>query len=455
MKLLSRTLELRILKTLTRGASGRKHASCFGIVKQDAFGSKSGGEVYRRIRNLMRDKGEIPNWDELLYDPALSEETRETLKDFKKKTIKGEDNFKKSIDNLLKFRKAREMYFAAKEAIDELQKDDADVDAISDKMSTRVSSARTSTASDSWFTHFGGINKSGPALIKEALKPRKNHFIPTGIKAFDERNAGIPRGSFLLLGSTTSGGKSVMVGQLADNFAMAGARVCVVPLEMDAVEMAQRSMSRNSMVSISKVINPIKLSKQEKETIEEKMARFNRKIKKVGGLLSLYVPEEDMTIEDVLMATDPFSYDVTLIDYVALLKGATGDDQWKALGNITRTAKRHATMRKKIVGLAAQLNEEMGLKYSKTMAEHASNAWFWKRGPEELDTKIIKVAQPKSRNQESFDFYIGEDFEHMRFTNLDTSEVDAAKERAASKRNKDRDEDERKKKNKFRAREDA
>ncbi len=219
------------------------------------------------------------------------------------------------------------------------------------------------------------------------------------------------------------GHNTAMVGQLGEQMARAGAKICIVPLEMDGIEMMQRNLSRVANIPMTEILRAGELDKKIRRKIKKKYKIFQSRVRNNGGQLTYFVPEEDFTTEEILMILKPYGFQVIYIDYVGLTKGTDGDDQAKALGRATRYGKRFAKMTNTIVGVAAQLDSEFGrVRYSRAMVEHANVAWVWEFSENEINSGLIKVRQPKSRNQENFSFYLKHEFSHMRFNNLSIKE---------------------------------
>jgi hypothetical protein len=115
----------------------------------------------------------------------------------------------------------------------------------------------------------------------------------------------------------------------------------------------------------------------------------------------------------VLAATAAFKSDVKIIDYVGLLAGADGEEQWKELGKIARFCKIHAEAENCVVILLVQVNEDGKVKYSSGMAEHATNALLWSNIKEIKETGMMFVIQLKSRNSSADPFRMRQNHEFM------------------------------------------
>jgi replicative DNA helicase len=435
MKLVSPLLELRVIRTICSTKSQKESSKLFASIGEDCFHTKAGKETYARIFTLMRERGELVGWGELKVDPVISENVREKLKVFAEKAIPSE-SVDKAIKVLHKYRRMRSMLELSQFIVKELNKKKVDIESLAEKAAKQMVDTKTGQNVDSWFIHVGAKDKSDVKAVKKLLEYDPKRFIPTGIKAFDDKSMGIPRGALLLVGGSTGSGKSVVTGQLAHNMARAGARVCIVPLEMKNEEMLQRELSRLTHIEMPRLNDPRTLSKMEKENIISRYERFRDKLQRVGATLSLFSPEEDMTAEEILFALKPFGYDVIFIDYIGLLKGVDGDDQWKAMRNVTRFCKRFAAINDMIIAVCAQLSDDGLIRYSKGMVEDSSNAFFFTSTPTTQETGVMWVDQPKSRRGEKFRFPTIMDFKHMEWRDLNDEEQGDLEQRQKEKKSK-------------------
>jgi replicative DNA helicase len=432
VKLVSRELELRVIKTICAVKSQKEAAKLFSSVKVDSFYTKPGKECFNRVVTLLRERGELVGWGELCVDPVISEQARDKLKLFKEKSIPAE-KVDRAIQVLDKYRRMRSLLQLSQDIVKSLEQKSIDVEALSDRAAKTLLEARTGANVNSWFVHVGAKDKSDIRLVKKLLQHDARRYIPTGIKAFDDRNQGIPRGSCFLLGGNTGAGKSVMIGQLGHNMSYRGAKVCIVPLEMKNEEMLQRELSRLTEIDMSRLTNQKQLSDMEKEQVLRRYRKFRDRLEKVGATLSLFSPDEDMTAEEILFALKPFGYDVIFIDYVGLLKGVDGDDQWKAMRNVTRFAKRFAAINDMVIAIAAQLSDEGIVRYARGMVEDASNAFFFTATAKSRETGIMWVKQPKARNQIAFDFPIAIDYAKMTIGDISEEQKQMIDEENESK----------------------
>lgn len=423
-KIISPSLELRVLRTLTSTRNRRRLAKLSGKLQPEYFYSPAASEAYQRIMTLARERSVIISWEELCQDLTLKEETRKRLQGFKKPIIRGKSDLDGNLRLLQEYQQARAVYFACEYGMQQMQRERIDPQKLYLEMAEKLTAAKAAPDSANWFAHIGQSDREARRFARALLSNKvRESYIPTGFRQFDRENVGIPRGSFWLIASNTSGGKSVLANQVGGAMAETGARVCIIQLEMTNLETGQRHLARVGEIDMARIIDPRKLSARQKRRATRRWMAWHQKIKRRGGLLSIFAPEEDLTIEQILLILKPFRYDVYIIDYIGLLKGVDETDYPRLLGRVARQGKRFAAASNCVVAACAQMTMDNILRYSRQMQEHAQNMWTWTYGDKERESRIIEVNQPKSRNQRSFKFYLLEDFRHMRMTELDDQAI--------------------------------
>lgn len=441
MRLLSPGLELSAIKTICSNTN--ESSRLFSSLSIEDFKYNPTKEAFQRLSSIAKLRGHILSWDDIINDPILNEDSRKLLKAYTKKPKKDKENIDNLLIGLKNYRKIRDVFDVAKYAIDKFKQPKIDVDKLLDGISDKISKAKIQNSNTKLYNL--GTSNNSLKLAKEVLKDSRKSFLPTGIKDWDEVNVGFPRNSVCTLASTTSGGKSCMALQLAINMARKGSRVCTVSLEMDEKELMMRRYANLTKISMTKFIDPTRLSSKEKRKSLNAYKKYVRRNKKIGGMETFFSPEEDISMEECLFMLKPYAYDAIIIDYIGLLKGVDGDDQWRQLSNVTRFAKRFSNMAKCAVIICAQLSEEGTIRYSRAIKEHSTIMWQWIRDEKSKETHIVEIKVVKARNQKQFDFYLVEDFDTMSFRSLDKNEkqtlVDHSKSDKKDKKWKKKDKD--------------
>ena len=418
-KIVSVKAELAVLRGMT--SKDKKIAGTLITgVDENYFFSPESLEIYRAIMRTMGVEGQSPTYRLMLEDPDLSDEAREHFRD-SVATVQTIADASKAVRILNRYRQKRGLYNLVAFVSEQLKSSRIDIDLTLHRTATALNVVRSKKSTDDSFVHFGK-NNSSMKLVNSILDDDNSEdIIPTGIDAFDDVSGGLARGALFTIGANSGGGKSVMASQLAVNMASKGYKVLLVPLEMSKREMTCRIIANVTKTDLTKIIRQ-QLATGEKELVRKRFKRWLRKVKTKGGRYTVFKPQEDMTIEEIMAATNAYDCDVRIIDYISLLKGVDGDDQVRALGQVARYAKIHAEINHCVNILLCQLNDEGKIKYSRAISEHSANCWIWNATKETKETGVTKVEQPKSRNSLSFPFLIRIDYATMSIHKVDVGE---------------------------------
>lgn len=348
----------------------------------------------------------------LLENIKLSTKTREFLSNVEGslKTVEGATQV---IETLAAYRKGFLFYEMAKNILEGLEESKVDLEGMQEKVIENLTAVQTGREAGESIFHFGK-DRNSESLVKDIIHGEDDDsFIPTGYKAWDNRNGGFPRGALVMLAGSTGAGKSHNMNQLMINQARKGYKVAGAPLEMSAKGMTARYLANVSGIDSLKILRK-QLATAEKELCDERDAKFNRIVAKRGGRLTIVEPGGDVTIEELLAILHSLNADINYIDYVSLLKGADGDDQWRKLGAIARYCAVYAKNSNKTIVLLAQVTDEGRLKYSQTMREHANLMWSFTATKESKEEGYLKYNVDKSRNQDGRPFSMKVDYSISR-----------------------------------------
>lgn len=410
MKLFDVQLEMKAVRAMV-GEHEQSANVLLGLCNENHFQTTAGKAAFRRITTIMRNTGNRPDYDTLCHDTKLPERVRAKLRKAAKLRVRSKKRASAIARQLNNFRRIRIVHEMHREGVEALKGETIDVDEMLANISLKVMEAASTGERETLFNY--GDNNNTRRVLKDYLKGTATRFIPTGFDSFDRRSAGIPLGGLFLIAANTGGGKSTLAQVLAHNWAKQGYRTCIVGLEMNETEMMMRRMSYLTKIPLERMLRPADLTRKEVKKLTRAWREYTSDLKKRGSVETHMIPDEDLTIEEVLFRLKPFSYPVIIIDYINLLKGASTDDQWRKLSDIARFCKRFAEANRCIVVILAQLSEEGIIRYSKGMKEHASNMWTFVRDKASKEAGMIYVQQQKNRNQPDYNFYLAEDYSTM------------------------------------------
>lgn len=423
MKLYSQSLEIETLKAICT-QDAKISSAILGQIDESFFFTEIGKEAYARIKYIAKERTKIVSWAELITDPCLSEENRGVLK---QAGSSFDGDYKGLISNLDGFRKSRILYEISENISTALTSDKVDVEQVLSNISTMFVKAKTGKSIEDCFVTIGqGSNVSQD--LKDILTGERIRYYPTGFVQWDRVNSGIPIGKLGIIAATSGGGKSLCLNQLALNMALNSINVCIVPLEMSKEDMLHRFLANKTDLSMGKITKALDLSADERKKAYADFRQFEKKLHDNNASIKLFYPDSDMTMEDVLFSLKPFKFDIVMIDYIGLLSGLEGDRQWQKMMDAVRFAKRWAESNDCTVLVAAQLNDEQVIRYSKGMKEHADLFWGWNAGKlcdATTGEKVLKIESQKGRNQEQIAFYMKVDYRKMTMVDATQSEIDA------------------------------
>lgn len=404
---MARIVSVRAELAVLRGMCSRNKTvagTLLSSIDASYFYSKESVELYEAIKRYMGENGESPTYRLLLEDPDVSEEARSHMRD-SQVTVQTVAEATKACRILNKYRQTRGLFNLAAHIGESLKGTKLDVDSLMQEAATAVNVIRSKRSTEDSFVHFGKNNSSNKLVSSILYDDNSEDTIPTGIDSFDKVAGGLARGSLFTIGANSGAGKSTVASALAVNMASMGYKVLLVPLEMSKREMTARIVANVTNTDLTKILLQ-RLASGERDLVYKRYRRWVKKVKEKGGRYTLFKPQEDMDIEEIMAAINAYECDVVIIDYISLLKGVDGDDQWRALGAVARYAKINAENMNRVNILLCQVNDEGKIKYARAISEHSSNSWIWVANKESKETGIMKIEQPKSRNSLSFPFLL-------------------------------------------------
>jgi hypothetical protein len=424
-KLYSLTMELYAIRTLTVAPESRAAQELLAKLDESYFATEVARTAFKVCLKSLRRKSELPDWEDLITDPAIDESIRDALAECDLKPVNNKKKTMKLIQRLGDYRRWRLLAKIGKisakfiESTEDINIDDAFAE---------VSNVMNQQSSGKNFRVLRiGKNSNSLKYVKKVLKGEAITYVPTGFKGFDSINRGLPPG-FHLMASPTGRGKSTMLNQIAQNMAEAGAKVGFAPLEMSNEENLQRNIARVAQIDMTRLLDPQnKISNTDYEEILERWEKHDKKIEKNGGAIEFYEFDNAVTAESLAVSVQSFGLDVLIIDYLGLLDETSGDAQWQKLGEAAWFLHTWAKANGVVVIAAAQLSEEGALRYSKMLAEHAKFFWYWAPDDTARASGIYKITQRKARNASDHDFYLKFDLPRMTVVDAESDDVDEAK----------------------------
>lgn len=439
-----------LIRALTVPKNKEISKKLFPEIKKKWFVSLRYRKVFSLLKEEYEKSGKFLSWKSLITNPALSPEDSKYIRT---KEIKRRSNEKDDVSlrvpiteddyigllDRMKFDSRHasiiKLHNRLSSALDNDKMTPEELDAI---MATLKGEAeKVSESSDIKGEHISLTPTTTRQYLRKAYKNLQNKFlIPTGFKAFDSINMGIPSSAlFVILGKTGSG-KSSLALNICMNAKIQGARVCFVPLEMSIDEMLMKMGSRLLMEPINELNQNLK--KAFKKIIKVTDDFLGDKGEDGASCFDFYVPDTSDSVEDVLNFLQPYGYDIICIDYPKLLSQGTMPE-WEALDKGARFAKRFSAKNRCYVLWLAQMDDNTeSIRYSRAVMEHASNAWVISGDIEEnREAGQVLIKQRKARSQVPHSFNLKCDLACSFYGDLEDDVV----EESLKKRKRKKDED--------------
>ena len=414
MKIFSKTLELRLLRTICDG-EGDIASKVLDSVKEDYFHTKVGRNAIIRINIMLKLHNKIPSWHSLQEDPAISEESRDTIRDYKKKPYKTEKEADDAVEQLKKYFIVKQCMELSREILEKTSRDSVDVDALMKCTQDRVLSITENNESneDDIF--------SMDDDIEDVLEGHGVDGIPTTFNVWDERNHVIPNTAMVLIGANTGAGKSMLAQNMMMNLAKYGYKPYFVTLEMSSKEIKSRMLSNLSEIAVNEIQKGKDSTELDYNKINKAWKKWKKEVVNTGGEYFVINPK-NRSLFSILERAKRNNPDCIIIDYISLLDDMNGDYEWQKMSEAARYCKRFAMNNNIPVVILCQIDEKGELLYSKRMKHDADIAWFWTVTAERKGIDIVKVRQHKARNLDPFSFHLAFEWETMLVRDLNDEE---------------------------------
>lgn len=306
---------------------------------------------------------------------------------------------------------------------------------------------------------FGSLKKTGEIShrYQEVLAKRRSGIkshVDTGLKSIDEAlPCLLDETNLIILAARPAMGKTALGQQIGENVANAGRTVCFYSLEMSETQVIERSIVRNTGISMLQLREPQNLSLTNTEKLNDAINIFNN--------LPLLIDESPKSIDEIVVSVKENALKIAedgmpklgliLVDYLTIVSPSTkskGSTRELEVSDICRKLKALAKSQKVPVLCLAQLNRSVearinkrpmmsDLRESGSIEQEADTILFIYRddmyNPESAEKGIAEIYAGKNR---SFGIggvkmkFVGE---KMKFTETDEIEkVEAAKYKKAS-----------------------
>jgi replicative DNA helicase len=230
-------------------------------------------------------------------------------------------------------------------------------------------------------------------FLDEIQNPEPMEAFSTRLPSLDALTGGGPkRGELFVVAAETSGGKSIILQQVALDAAEKLKHVLLFSLEMPAKQVFARMLSNFTGHRIKTAAEGM---------LVEDLARVKQGISHFKKM-HLRIESEHTDWESIESAAREAAgkgeLDVLIVDYIQLVHlRALGKNETREqhVSEITRRLKALALQLNICVGTASQLNDEGRLRESRAISHHSDHVWILAKGDE---GKVLRI--DKNRNGE-------------------------------------------------------
>jgi replicative DNA helicase len=217
----------------------------------------------------------------------------------------------------------------------------------------------------------------------------------TGVEPIDAHTGGMRPGELWVVGAKTSGGKSVLMLQMAAGMIASGKRVAIFSLELGVEEVMARIISNLTKVSMGEIMNPRQLSKASLTRIQSRIIDLQEKRFAICDMSGLTM---DQISAHCIRLMETGGIDLVLIDYLQMVSAprVKGQNREQEVATISRQCKQLAKKLKCPVLTATQLNEAGQSRESRAIEHDSDNVLMIQDG----DNGGVIVQFWKCRNGE-------------------------------------------------------
>ena len=215
--------------------------------------------------------------------------------------------------------------------------------------------------------------------VTEFLKSLQSRFedetasgAQTGIDRIDMHTGGMRPGELWVIGAKTSGGKSVLMLQMATKAIRDGKRVAIFSLELGVDEVIARLVSQMGRISMSHIMTPKSITKGDQQKITNHALALRDSSLSICDTSGLSM---DQIAGHAIRIKETLGLDLVIIDYLQMVSArfVKGQNREQEVAGISRSCKQLAKKLKCPVITATQLNNDGQARESRAIEHDADN----------------------------------------------------------------------------------
>jgi replicative DNA helicase len=231
------------------------------------------------------------------------------------------------------------------------------------------------------------------ALVDDLERKERPSRFDTGISSIDSLDAGFGPGDLLTIAAPTSGGKSILLLQIALKAAQAGKNVLVFSLEMPPKKILRRMLANMLGRPVKGVSEGL---------CEGDMRAIQGGIIELQGL-PLHIEPETRDMNGIEATAREFAAkgkcDLVIVDYIQLVhlrELGKNETREQHVSEIVRRLKALALSLNIGAATASQLNDEGKLRESRAIGMHSDHVWII-RGDEDGEMLVMDKVRDGER----------------------------------------------------------
>lgn len=267
-------------------------------------------------------------------------------------------------ETLVEAARYRRALSAVRKAESDFMRQEGDIAAVSLALADAAASGTTTTESTKDI-----LNR----LVDEIEKSEPVEAFGTGLSLMDEiTTGGVKRGELATIGAPTSGGKSILLLQIALQAMRAGKHVVIFSLEMSATQVMAR------LISAICGFNVAALRYNKAKGDHEAFKAALRQVKESNLTVISGTSGMDDIDGQIRELVAKGKCDLAVVDYLQLVhlrNMASNETREQHVSEITRRLKAIALQLNIAMATASQLNEEGKLRESRAIGMHSDHVW--------------------------------------------------------------------------------